>query len=81
MLNAGKLFLNREIDFVPCTPLGCIELIDHYGIDVEGLNVCVIGCSNIVGLPLSILLQQRNATVTMCHKYTKNLSKHTKNRI
>ena len=78
MLNAGKLFLNREIDFVPCTPLGCIELIDHYGIDVEGLNVCVIGCSNIVGLPLSILLQQRNATVTMCHKYTKNLSEHTK---
>jgi methylenetetrahydrofolate dehydrogenase (NADP+)/methenyltetrahydrofolate cyclohydrolase len=78
MLNAGKLFLNREIDFVPCTPLGCIELIDHYGIDVEGLNVCVIGCSNIVGLPLSILLQQRNATVTMCHKYTKHLSEHTK---
>lgn len=79
MLNAGKLFLNRDVDFVPCTPLGCIELIDHYGIDVEGLNVCVIGCSNIVGLPLSILLQQRNATVTMCHKYTKNLEKHTKN--
>lgn len=79
MLNAGKLFLNRDVDFVPCTPLGCIELIEHYGIDVEGLNVCVIGCSNIVGLPLSILLQQRNATVTMCHKYTKNLEKHTKN--
>mgnify|MGYP001355950994 FL=1 len=75
--NAGKLFLNRNIDFVPCTPLGCMKLIDHYGIDVEGLNICVIGCSNVVGLPLSMMLIQRNATVTMCNVYTKDLKKHT----
>ena len=75
--NAGKLFLNRNINFVPCTPLGCMKLIDHYGIDVEGLNICVIGCSNVVGLPLSMMLIQRNATVTMCNVYTKDLKKHT----
>ena len=75
--NAGKLFLNRNINFVPCTPLGCMKLIDHYGIDVEGLNICVIGCSNVVGLPLSMMLIQRNATVTMCNIYTKDLKKHT----
>ena len=75
--NGGALFLNRDPTFIPCTPLGCMELIDHYGIDVEGLNVCVIGCSSVVGLPLSILLQQRNATVTMCHIYTRDLKEHT----
>ena len=75
--NAGKLFLNRNINFVPCTPLGCMKLIDHYGIDVEGLNICVIGCSNVVGLPLSMMLIQRNATVTMCNIYTKDLKRHT----
>ena len=75
--NAGKLFLNRSIDFTPCTPLGCMRLIDHYGIDVEGLNICVIGCSNVVGLPLSMMLIQRNATVTMCNVYTKDLKRHT----
>ena len=75
--NGGALFLNRDPTFIPCTPLGCMELIDHYGIDVEGLNVCVIGCSSVVGLPLTILLQQRNATVTMCHIYTRDLKEHT----
>tara|TARA_B100000767_G_C19746913_1_gene528964 strand:- start:171 stop:1007 length:837 start_codon:yes stop_codon:yes gene_type:complete len=75
--NAGKLFLNRDIDFAPCTPLGCMRLIDHYGIDVEGLNICVIGCSNVVGLPLSMMLIQRNATVTMCNIYTQDLKRHT----
>lgn len=78
-INAGKLFLNREITFTPCTPLGCIELIDHYGIDVEGIDICIIGCSNIVGLPLSMMLLRRNATVTMCHKYTKELKNKTLN--
>lgn len=78
-INAGNLFLNREIKFSPCTPLGCIELIDHYGIDVEGIDVCIIGCSNIVGLPLSMMLLRRNATVTLCHKYTKGLKNKTLN--
>ena len=76
-INAGKLFLNREITFSPCTPLGCMELIDHYRIDVEGIDICIIGCSNIVGLPLSMMLLRRNATVTLCHKYTKELKNKT----
>ena len=69
-------FLNRNPTSY-LAHLGCMELIDHYGIDVEGLNVCVIGCSSVVGLPLTILLQQRNATVTMCHIYTRDLKEHT----
>lgn len=76
-VNAGKLFLNREIIFSPCTPLGCMALIDYYGIDVEGINICIIGCSNIVGLPLSMMLLRRNATVTLCHKYTNVLKDNT----
>ena len=75
--NAGKLFLNRNKSFVPCTPLGCVELIQYYGIDVKGLNICIVGCSNVVGLPLSMMLLQRNATVTLCHEHTKDLKKHT----
>ena len=75
--NAGKLFLNRNTNFVPCTPLGCIRLIEHYGINIEKLKVCIIGCSNIVGLPLSMMLLRRNATVTLCHKHTKDLKEHT----
>ncbi len=76
--NAGELFLNRGNGYVPCTPLGCIEILDHYGINVKGMNIVVIGCSNIVGLPLSIMLLRKNATVTVCHKYTKDLREHTR---
>jgi len=78
IINAGKLFLNRERQFVPCTPLGCMELLDHYHIDIEGLNTVIIGSSNIVGLPLSIMLLQRGATVTICHIKTKDVKEHTK---
>lgn len=79
-INAGNLFLNRDNKrFIPCTPLGCIELIDHYKIDMEGLNITIIGCSNLVGLPLSVLLLQRNATITLCNKYTQNIKEHTLN--
>tara|TARA_Y100000817_G_scaffold305593_1_gene289836 strand:+ start:4867 stop:5715 length:849 start_codon:yes stop_codon:yes gene_type:complete len=76
-INAGNLFLNRKKGFVPCTPLGCIELLDQYNINVSGLNVVIIGSSNIVGLPLSIMLLQREATVTICHINTKNIREHT----
>jgi len=79
IINAGKLFLNHEKQFVPCTPLGCMELIDYYGIDTEGLNITVIGSSDIVGLPLSMMLLQRGATVTICHIRTKDVKQHTKN--
>lgn len=79
IINAGKLFLNHEKQFVPCTPLGCMELIDYYGIDTEGLNITIIGSSDIVGLPLSMMLLQRGATVTICHIRTKDVKQHTKN--
>jgi len=79
MINAGKLFLNHEKQFIPCTPLGCMELLDNYMIDVEGLNITIIGASDIVGLPLSMMLLQRGATITICHIRTKDVKQHTKN--
>jgi len=69
--NMGNLAMeNRTPLFVPCTPKGCIRLLDEYNIDVKGKKVVVIGKSNIVGLPISLMLMNRNATVTVCHKYT-----------
>jgi len=76
-LNAGKLFQNRVDSVNACTPLGCILLLDYYHIDVHGMNVTVIGTSNLVGLPLSMLLLQRGATVTMCNINTKDVKEHT----
>ncbi|MFW6015752.1 MAG: bifunctional 5,10-methylenetetrahydrofolate dehydrogenase/5,10-methenyltetrahydrofolate cyclohydrolase [Halanaerobiales bacterium] len=64
---------------IPCTAAAVIEIIDYYNIEVEGKDAIVIGRSNIVGKPVSILLQQKNATVTMCHSRTSNLRKHLKN--
>ena len=77
--NAGKLFQNRETNVVPCTPLGCLELLDYYHIDVIGMNITIIGTSNLVGLPLSLLLLQRGGTVTMCNIDTKDVKEHTLN--
>jgi methylenetetrahydrofolate dehydrogenase (NADP+)/methenyltetrahydrofolate cyclohydrolase len=78
VLNQGKLFQNRD-SIISATPKGIINLIDHYGINLEGLNCTVIGRSLIVGLPISKLLIDRNATVTTCHRYTKDLISHTIN--
>ena len=78
VLNQGKLFQNRD-SIISATPKGIINLIDHYGINLEGLNCTVIGRSLIVGLPISKLLIDRNATVTTCHRYTKDLKSHTIN--
>jgi methylenetetrahydrofolate dehydrogenase (NADP+) / methenyltetrahydrofolate cyclohydrolase len=78
-INAGKIFQNNDINIIPCTPQGCIDLIDHYKIDVEGINITIIGTSNLVGLPLSMLLLQRGGTVTLCNINTKDLKSHTKN--
>ena len=78
--NMGNLALDgREPLFTPCTPLGCLKLIDHYDIELEGKHAVVIGKSNIVGLPISLLLMKRNATVSVCHIYTKNLKEICKN--
>jgi methylenetetrahydrofolate dehydrogenase (NADP+) / methenyltetrahydrofolate cyclohydrolase len=58
----------------PCTPLGVIELLDAYGVELEGAEAVVVGRSDLVGKPVSALLQQRNATVTMCHSRTRELA-------
>jgi len=58
---------------VPCTPNGCIYLLDQAGVKIEGANAVVLGRSNIVGMPMALLLISRNATVTVCHSRTKNL--------
>jgi len=73
-INIGRLAQKgREPLFVPCTPNGCIYLLDKMGIQIEGANAVVLGRSNIVGMPASLLLVSRNATVTICHSCTKNL--------
>ena len=64
--------------FAPCTPLGILRLLDHYGIDVRGRDVVVVGASRIVGRPLADLLITRMATVTVCHVETKDLAAHTR---
>jgi 5,10-methylene-tetrahydrofolate dehydrogenase/methenyl tetrahydrofolate cyclohydrolase len=61
--------------FVPCTPKGCIEILKREGISIEGKHAVVIGRSNIVGIPLSLLLIKENATVTVCHSKTKDIEK------
>ena len=65
--NFGKLFSGEEPTVYPCTPKGILLLLDEYGIELEGKHVVVIGRSNIVGRPLSQMLLNRNATVTVCH--------------
>lgn len=70
--NQGKLF-NGTYKIAPCTPLGIVALLDEYKINLEGKLCVVIGRSNIVGKPISLMLLQRNATVIMCHSKTKNL--------
>ncbi|MFW6281027.1 MAG: bifunctional 5,10-methylenetetrahydrofolate dehydrogenase/5,10-methenyltetrahydrofolate cyclohydrolase [Halanaerobium sp.] len=69
----GRLFAGYET-LVPCTAEACMEIIDYYDIPLKGKRAVVVGRSNIVGKPVSILLQQRHATVTMCHSRTKDLT-------
>ena len=76
--NVGRLSINAQPKFVPCTPDGCIEMLKYYNIDVSGKHAVVIGRSRIVGLPLSHLLLRENATVSICHSKTQNLSDITK---
>jgi len=77
--NMGALALNQtNFYFKPCTPLGCIELIDRYKIQLEGKCVTVVGFSNIVGMPLSLMLAHRGATVSICHIKTPDIKLFTK---
>ncbi|KJS83018.1 MAG: 5,10-methylene-tetrahydrofolate cyclohydrolase [Peptococcaceae bacterium BICA1-8] len=71
-LSAGALFVGEK-SLVPCTPKGCIQLIKEIGYDLKGKKAVVVGRSNIVGKPVSILLLNENATVTICHSRTKDL--------
>ena len=71
-VNVGKLVSGLD-GFVPCTPLGVMEILKEYGIEVAGLNAVVIGRSNIVGKPMANLLLNASATVTVTHSKTKNL--------
>ena len=75
-LSQGKLFNNIDA-FVPCTPKGILEIFDYYKINLEGKHVVIVGRSNLVSKPLMIECLKRNATVTMCHSKTKNLSDFT----
>ena len=76
-VNMGQLVVGRSL-LVPCTPLGIITLLDRYGIDIEGKHAVVLGRSNIVGKPVSLLLLGRNATVTICHSRTRELAAVTR---
>jgi len=71
-VNAGRLLTGRPA-FVPCTPLGILELLDHEGVDLAGRRAVVVGRSNIVGKPAALLLLSRHATVTICHSRTADL--------
>ena len=75
--NIGKLYIDEQT-FVPCTPLGIMEILKHADIDLEGKNAVVIGRSHIVGQPVSKLLLQANATVTILHSRTKDMHSHLK---
>ena len=75
--NLGRLLAGKA-GTVPCTPAGCLEVLDHYGARLEGAEAVVIGRSRLVGKPLAQLLLARHATVTMCHTRTRDLGFHTR---
>ena len=77
-INMGRLSHNID-SLVPCTPMGIIDLLKYYNIDISGKNVVIIGRSDLVGKPLASLMTNNDATVTLCHSKTKNLSFYTKN--
>ena len=74
--NVGKLVLGIE-SFIPCTPLGVMELLKEYNINPQGLDACIVGASNIVGKPMMNLILNKFATVDICHIHTKDLKAHT----
>ena len=76
-MNVGRLVIGTPA-LVPCTPAGCIEMLDLAGIEIDGRRAVIIGRSNIVGKPMLHLLMARHATVTVCHSHTKNLPEVTR---
>ena len=75
-INGGKLFTKQD-GIVPATPLGVMMMLEHYQVNLEGKHAVVIGRSNLVGMPLSKLLLDKNATVTILHSRTKDMKKYT----
>lgn len=75
--NMGSLLLGAE-RLVPCTPLGIIYALERLGKKLEGAEVVIVGHSNVVGKPLAAMMLNRNATVQVCHVFTKDLAKHTR---
>ncbi len=76
-VNIGRLAMKgRDPLFIPCTPAGCMRLLEETGVQLNGANAVILGRSNIVGLPMAMLLQKANATVTICHSRTKDLPGH-----
>jgi methylenetetrahydrofolate dehydrogenase (NADP+)/methenyltetrahydrofolate cyclohydrolase len=74
--NMGNLMIGDE-GFVPCTPAGIIRALEYYDVDIEGKDVVIVGHSNVVGKPMAAMLLNRNATVAVCHVYTKDLKSYT----
>ncbi|MDY6029268.1 MAG: bifunctional 5,10-methylenetetrahydrofolate dehydrogenase/5,10-methenyltetrahydrofolate cyclohydrolase [Acidaminococcaceae bacterium] len=72
-VNSGAVFLGRS-SMAPCTPRACMAILDYYGIDPTGKHAVVLGRSNVVGKPAAVLLLQKNATVTVCHSRTADLT-------
>ncbi|GAA8408620.1 bifunctional methylenetetrahydrofolate dehydrogenase/methenyltetrahydrofolate cyclohydrolase FolD [Helicobacter pylori] len=77
-LNIGKLCTQKE-SFLPATPMGVMRLLEHYHIGIKGKDVAIIGASNIIGKPLSMLMLNAGASVSVCHILTKDISFYTKN--
>ncbi len=78
-VNIGRLAMKgRTPLFIPCTPAGCMELLADAGVEISGAEAVIVGRSNIVGLPMALLLQKANATITICHSRTKDLTAHLK---
>lgn len=77
-VNIGKLVSGNPSGFAPCTPIAAMEILDHYGVDFVGKEVVVVGRSTVVGKPISLLLLDKHATVSICHSKTHNLANFTK---
>jgi methylenetetrahydrofolate dehydrogenase (NADP+) / methenyltetrahydrofolate cyclohydrolase len=81
-VNVGKLLIGERDGFVPCTPAGIQEMLKRSNVDTNGAECVIVGRSNIVGKPMAALLMQdaggANATVTICHRHTRDLSMHTR---
>ena len=77
-LNFGNLAINSNPLYVPCTPEGCLEMLNYYNIDLEGKHVVLVGCSKVVGLPAALMSLHKEATVSICHIKTQNIKNITR---